>query len=118
TSVVFAGISRTSSVATGGAELEDFLSDTATVIPGLPYIITVKGHTNGNWTHHIRVYVDWNNNHVFTDTGESYDIGLLTNSTGADAVSVSDTIIAPLNASLGNTRMRVIKKQGSAINNR
>jgi len=116
TSVQFAGINRTSPAAIGAPALEDFLTDTGKIIPGLPYIITLKGNTNGNWVSHFRVFIDWDQDNVF-GSGESYDARTVYNSTGTDATYTDDTIEAPLNAKLGITRMRIVKKQGSALTN-
>lgn len=116
TSVQFAGINRTSSATIGGPSLENFLTDTGKVIPGLPYIITLKGNTNGGWSNHYRVFIDWDQDNVFTSS-ESYDAHTVTTSTGTDAEYTDDTIEAPLNAKLGYTRMRIVKKQGTALTN-
>jgi len=110
TSVVFAGINRTSSAANGAA-LENFLTDTGRIIPGLPYIITLKGNS-GVGVDGYRVWIDWNQDNQFNNSDERYDAGEIVYSNGTDAISTSDTIIAPLNAQLGTTRMRIVKKAG------
>ena len=110
TSVVFSNINNTSSNATGGTAHEDFLSIIGNVTAGNSYLMTVKGNTDGNYTDNIRVFIDWNNNNLFTDAGESFDIGTITNSTGLDAVNASATIVIPVGQGAGNVRMRVTKK--------
>jgi len=112
TLVNFAGINNSTdpTIGTVNPAHEDFTSMIGNVFTGSTYGITLKGNTDGNFTTKLRVYIDWNQNNVFTDTGESYDIGTILNSTGQDAVQLTGTILVPTNASAGNTRMRVIKK--------
>ncbi|RKS02478.1 T9SS type A sorting domain-containing protein [Flavobacterium sp. 102] len=116
TLVNFAGINNTSSALVGannGTTIiahEDYTAITGNVFSGSTYPITLKGNTDGNYTTYLRVFIDWNQNNDFTDAGESYDIGTIVNSTGADAVELVGSITAPGNALAGNTRMRVIKK--------
>jgi hypothetical protein len=112
TLVQFAGINNTSPATLGnGGGLTDFLAISGSVVAGsATNAITVKGNTDGNFQTNIRVYVDWNKNNLFTDAGESYDIGLITNSSGTDAISVTGNISVPSGATIGATRMRVIKR--------
>jgi len=111
--VQFAGINNESLATTGSVSpaQEDFTAlATAQVALGQPYTLTVKGNTNGNFTHQIVAYVDWNKNNSFEDQGETYTLGALVNSTGTDAVEVTGTITVPADALLGVTKMRVTKK--------
>jgi len=114
--VQFAGI-RNESLAEAGSvspSHEDFTSlPPAEVALGQEYTITVKGTTNGNFTHKVVAYADWNKNNSFEDEGEMYTIGTLVNSTGTDATEVAGTIAIPVNAPLGVTKLRVIKKLNS-----
>ena len=116
TLVNFAGINNTTSALVGldnGTTiiaLEDYTSTIGNVTAGSSYPITLKGNTDGGFTTYLRVYVDWNQNNDFTDVGESYDIGTITNSTGTDAIQLVGNIQVPTTALTGNTRMRVIKR--------
>ena len=113
TLVNFAGINNTSDAAAGttaNPPHEDFTAVTGNVYTGSTYQITLKGNTDGNYTTKLRVYIDWNQNNDFTDAGESYDIGDITNSTGVDAVQLVGNIVVPTTALVGTTRMRVIKR--------
>jgi hypothetical protein len=116
TLVDFAGINNSSSALVGtsnGTTIiahEDYTAIVGNVTAGSTYPITLKGNTDGNYTTKLRVYIDWNQNNVFTDSGESYDIGDIINSTGADAVQLVGNIAVPGTALGGNTRMRVIKR--------
>ncbi len=111
TSVQFAGITNTSPAAIGGTALENFTAMTGTVLAGSSYPITLKGNADGTtFINYYRVYIDWNQNNLFTDAGESYDIGTITGSTGVDALFVTSNIAVPSTALAGNTRMRVMKR--------
>lgn len=113
TKVQFAGINNASPATTGGDALQNFLSLTAAVQQTGSYTITVEGNSDGPYTNFYRVFFDWNQNNDFTDPGEMYEIGSISNSTGLDGQTASASISVPLSALVGNTRMRVIKKYGT-----
>ncbi|MEO7199569.1 MAG: S8 family serine peptidase, partial [Dokdonella sp.] len=109
--VLFSNISNPSSATIGGSPaLENFTGIIGSVDPGATYSMAVEGNTSGNYTTKIKVYVDWNQNGVFTDPGESHVIGDLTNSTGADGKQAVANIVVPATAMAGQTRMRVTKR--------
>jgi hypothetical protein len=117
TLVNFAGINNTTSALVGqhdGTTIiahEDYTAITGNVLSGSTYPITLKGNTDGAfYTTYLRVYADWNQNGVFTDAGESYDVGTITGSNGTDAIELVGSITVPGNALAGNTRMRVLKR--------
>ncbi len=116
TLVNFAGINNSSSALVGQADgstiiaHENYTSIVGTVAAGGSYPITVKGNTDGNYTDKVRVFADWNQDGDFDDSGESYDVGNIVNSTGTDTVQLDGIIAVPSTATLGNTRMRVIKR--------
>lgn len=110
TLVQFAGINNTSPAAIGGPAIQDFTAITGNVTAGVSYPITLKGNSDGSYTNYFRVYIDWNQNNVFTDAGESYDIGTIVGSTGVDAIVLNGNIAVPLTALGGSARMRVMKR--------
>lgn len=105
--------------------------DEATVVPGSTNVISVKGNTGGQVESRVVVYIDWNQNGVLNDAGETYftsfniseqliigaaippattvlgSLGLPTD------VASSNNIVVPLTALLGNTRMRIRKQFGT-----
>ncbi|MBP6432793.1 MAG: T9SS type A sorting domain-containing protein [Ferruginibacter sp.] len=98
----------------GTPENEDFTYLVAQRIsPGRSFDITVRGNTNGNYTNYISVFVDWNEDYDFLDANENFNIGTITNSTGADAIEVIGTITVPVGTPLGFKRLRVTKRWGS-----
>lgn len=108
TLVSFAGISNASSPSVGGAvQSENYTSISTNVVPGSTYPIVVKGNTDGNWSYYVTVYFDWNRDNDFLDANELQNVGIITNSTGVDAIQASTNITVPPNAVAGTTRMRV-----------
>ncbi|HET9048340.1 MAG TPA: GEVED domain-containing protein [Chiayiivirga sp.] len=113
--VVFTGIDNASSPDVGASPaLEDFRAVPGGVVSlGGVYSIAVEGNTDGAYTAKLRVFVDWNRNGVFTDAGESFNLSDLVNTTGADGQQAVGEIAVPAGATLGDARMRVIKKFSS-----
>lgn len=90
--------------------LIDFTSTTGfAVSPGQTYSLKVYGNTYGNFDTDIVAFIDWNNNGVLDDSGETYPIGTLTNSTGSDGIFVDLDITVPTTATVGTTRVRITK---------
>lgn len=111
TLVQFAGIDNSTTATLGVAASpghENFTSMTGNVMAGLSYPITLNGNTDGNFTNYFRVYVDWNQNGVFTDPGESHNIGTIYANNGSGTPLIG-SIAVPPSAAEGTTRMRVMK---------
>ena len=116
TSVKFAGIVNASSNATTSPAHENFTYKIGNVSKGSSHMITLKGNTVGDFTNAFVVFIDWNQNGVFTDAGEVYPITqMLINSTGIDNKEVTQMLAVPGNALTGMTRMR-IKKVLASVN--
>lgn len=110
TNVTFAGINNTTSATINGTPANEVFCDVATVIQGQTYSFSAQGNTAGNFNNYIRVYIDFNQNGAFeTIPTEEFNIGIITNSTGTDAIAAINNISVPAGAALGYTRMRVIK---------
>lgn len=89
---------------------EDFTAITTSVAQNSIHNLTVSVDTDGGYTVHTIVWIDWNQNYDFSDPGETYDLGS-TNVDGAIAPATSITV--PAGATLGTTRMRVSTKYNS-----
>ncbi len=117
TLVEFEEISNaTSATVNGTPNLENFTNMAASVIAGNTYSITVNGNTNGSYTNNFYVYIDWNQNGVFTDPGETYSIGSINSNNGSGTPLTYTNILVPSTALNGNTRMRVLKKFSATTN--
>ncbi|MES2588159.1 MAG: GEVED domain-containing protein [Bacteroidota bacterium] len=110
TNVTFLGVNNTTSGTVNGTPShEDFTSlgcTTNDVQQGNTFSLSVSGNTDGNFTDFIRVFLDWNQDGDFNDTGESFDLGSITNCTSCAVIT---NILVPCNATLGLTKMRVFK---------
>lgn len=108
TLVDFAGVSNVSP-ADSTEEHEDFTTMTANVSQGTSYPISIEGYTGGDYDDYVTVYIDWNQNMDYSDAGETYEIGFLSNTTGEDGNQLAGSIAVPADALTGTTRMRVLK---------
>lgn len=115
TRVIFADIDNSSDPAST-LGYEDFTSIIGNVSPGDTQSIALEGYTGGPYTNYFTVWVDWNINGTF-ETGEMYQIGSITNSTGTDGQQATGSITIPDDATVGTTRMRVIKNYASSPTN-
>ncbi|WP_223606644.1 choice-of-anchor J domain-containing protein [Chryseobacterium sp. OSA05B] len=118
TSVQLRNMTNTSSELLTSPTHENFINKNVSVEQGGTYPITFKGNTDGNNSNRFIVYVDWNQDGDFVDTGEVFfgtaaTIVSLVNSTGVDTKTATGNIVVPATATLGKTRMRVKKTYGS-----
>ena len=89
---------------------ENFTTIQGTMRAGNSYPVALEGNTNGNLENRFVVFIDWNQNDILDDAGEVYEITeALFNSTGADGQQATGTIVVPIDAMIGTTRMRVKK---------
>ena len=108
TNIEFAGISNTSD-AGSTAPNEYFLDAEATVSQNGTFPITLEGFTGGDFNTSWVVFIDWNQDFEFNNEDERYEIGYIQNSTGTDGMQLTGSITVPADATLGATRMRVLK---------
>ena len=115
TLVQVAGINNPSSNTIGGTPShQDFCEIVGEMQVGQTYEIVLKGNTAGNYGNYFTVFIDWNQNAILNNIGEVFNIeSPLTNSTGIDDLQITAQITVPDNATLGQTRMRVIKVFGN-----
>ena len=73
------------------------------VEPEQTYTLYVTFYSEGIWTEHVRVWIDWNQDEIF-GSDESYYLG-----SGVDATLAYD-ITVPQDADYGETRLRVIEQ--------
>jgi len=102
TAVNFNTINNTSN---GNPAVTDFTAISTTVERGVPYQLSVKVNTDGNYTVNAKAWIDWNQNSVF-DIAEEYNLGSALN-TSNGITSITPSVTVPLTAVLGTTYMRV-----------
>lgn len=114
TSVIFGDISKTSPFQSGTTPTyEDFTSSSTEVELGQVYPISVKGPSS-TFPSDVVVFIDFNQNGSFDDSGESFFIGRLAAANPANALTITENITIPANAVLGTTRMRILKNTNIA----
>ncbi|MFB9090022.1 GEVED domain-containing protein, partial [Flavobacterium paronense] len=117
TGVSFSNMTNTTSNAATSA-YTNYTSLVATVTQGFTYSgstgLNVYINTGGAYTNYQTVYIDWNQNGVFTDSGETYALGTVNTVTNGVSSLCPLSITVPIGAIIGNTRMRVQTKYSSA----
>lgn len=74
---------------------------------GSSYDLTVYVNTDGNFQTGTVVWIDWNQDCVFDDTGEEYNLGVAQNVANGQPDGSPLSIVVPSDAVIGNTVMRV-----------
>lgn len=92
---------------------EDFTNLTATVQTGGSYDLSVNLETDGSYTIHSLVWIDWNQDGDFDDSNEEYDLGDANNVSNGPTSLSPLSITVPATAAVGNTRMRVTARYNS-----
>ncbi len=86
-----------------GTGYEDFTAISTEVQRGQTQTISVSFDTDG-YQDHVYVFIDWNQNFVFDNDTERYDLGEHTD----DQATATLDITIPADATFGSTRMRVV----------
>lgn len=104
--VKFGTINNTS---TGTAGYENFTSVSTNVTRGSAYMISITPvWTSTKYNEAFAVYIDYNNDGDFTDSGEK-----VWTKSGSTTSPVTGSITIPSSATLGTTRMRVMMQYNS-----
>src|SRR5690606_25659318 len=104
------GINNSTGMGPGGSNpVIDYTTQTASVIQGLTYPISI-GFQYGGIGLYFDVFIDWDNNGTLTDPGEVYNMG-----GPFSSGPVTGNIVVPINAVPGTTRMRVVMRTGTSF---
>jgi GEVED domain/Pregnancy-associated plasma protein-A/Fibronectin type III domain/Secretion system C-terminal sorting domain len=104
--VSLSGLTRTSGKDAGYIY---YTAASANVTAGSSYSLGYSAaFTSTAFTEYWRVYIDWNQNGVFTDAGEQ-----IISVSSSSSANLSSSITVPTTAKNGTTRMRVIMKYGA-----
>ena len=109
TNVSFSSVNNSS---TNTLVYNDYTSLTGNISQGTPMSISVKTST-GKKTYNIKIWIDWNSDGDFIDSGEEMFVGSVYSTT------INGTINVPATATVGSHRMRVgiTQGQGQGANN-
>lgn len=91
------------------AGYSDYTAQTTDVNRESSYNLTVNVNTDGNYTCHTFVWIDWNQNCVF-DANEAYDLGTAFGTPNGPTSDSPFNVVVPVDAALGTTTMRVTTK--------
>ncbi|MBV1889228.1 MAG: choice-of-anchor D domain-containing protein, partial [Proteobacteria bacterium] len=91
-------------------DYSDFTGISTTVTQSSSYNLTVNVNTDGNYTLHTFVWIDWNQDADFLDAGESFDLGTAINVANGATSASPYSITIPGTSTTGTTRMRVSTK--------
>jgi hypothetical protein len=95
--------------ATGqGSGYDDFTDQSTSIVRGESQDLTININTAGDWSVYSYVWIDWNRDGDFDDANETYDLGFTDDETDGPTSNSALTITAPIDAEVGNTRMRVV----------
>ena len=91
----------------------DYTDISTTVKPDEVHDLTVQVNTDGNYTVHTLVWIDWNQDCDFDDDNEEYDLGTANNAPDIATTLSPLSVTIPSDALLGSTTMRVSTKYNS-----
>jgi hypothetical protein len=86
---------------------QDYTSQSTDVMAGSSHNITVNLNTDGDYWVYSMVWIDWNQDMDFDDSGEAFDLGSVRNVSNGATSNSPYSISVPASAALGATRMRV-----------
>ncbi len=92
----------------GSTSYSDFTSVSTEFTPGATYPVSVSVTVNGAWVQHCFIWIDWNNNCSFTDTGEAIDLGQTPGTSGTHILTGNITV--PANQPPGTYRIRIAER--------
>lgn len=113
TNVTLNTINNTSAKPSG---YSDYTATSTNLTAGLTYTLSVNVNTAGNFEVDGYAWIDFNKNGLFTDAGESFNLGSTTNVANGVLFSCPLSITVPANAVLGTTRMRITASYDLGIN--
>ena len=104
TRVVFGSINNSDGPAKDKG-YEDFTSMSTNVSQSSSENLTVSVNTDGNYRIDVVAWIDWNQDGDFSDSGETFDIGNISNV--PNGALPAKAIAVPADAKVGSTRMRI-----------
>jgi hypothetical protein len=113
TNVILNTINNSSAKPSG---YSDYTAISTNLTAGLTYPLSVNVNTAGNYEVDGYAWIDFNKNGLFTDAGESFNLGSATNVANGVLFSCPLSITIPANAVLGTTRMRITASYDLGIN--
>jgi len=108
TSITLVNFGDINNVTGQGSGYDDFTSQTTSIARGESENLTINLNTDGDFRVYSYAWIDWNRDGDFDDIGETYDLGEAVNTPDGPTSNSPLTITAPIDANLGDTRLRVL----------
>jgi len=113
TSTTYVGLNTISTTSAKPGGYSDYTASSTELEIGGVYQLNIRVNTDGNYTTNTIVWIDWNQDCDFDDSGEEFDLGEAQNQSDSLTDLSPLTIDVPIDALLGNTIMRVSTKYSS-----
>lgn len=110
TSITLVNFGSINNVTAQGSGYDDFTAQSTAIRRGESETLTVNINTDGNFNVYSYAWIDWNQDGDFNDAGELYDLGNVTNTPDGPTSNSPLSITVPIDAALGDTRMRVLSQ--------
>ncbi|WP_461589275.1 choice-of-anchor J domain-containing protein [Winogradskyella sp.] len=108
TSITLVNFGSINNVTGQGSGYDDFTTQSTSITQGNSEDLTVQLNTDGDVTIYSYAWIDWNQDGDFDDAGETYDLGFAENTADGPTSNSALAITAPIDAELGDTRLRVL----------
>jgi len=115
TRVIFNTINNVTLAASADDPYQDFTAISTDIERNSSHDLTVHVNTNGDFPYVISAWIDWNQNCTFDDN-EKYNLGTALNDVDVATTDSPYTIMAPADAVLGTTTMRIMMKNEQIAN--
>jgi hypothetical protein len=110
TTLVSFGAINNNTVVDDGAAYHDYTTQSTSIEIGASEDLIINVDTDGEFFVYSYVWIDWNRDGDFDDTGETYDLGFANDTDNGPTSNSPFTITAPNDAALGDTRLRVVSQ--------
>jgi hypothetical protein len=110
TAITLVNFGAINNVTGEGSPYNDFTDQSTSIVRGESQDLTINLDTDGNYTVYSYVWIDWNRDGDFDDANETFDLGFTDDEIDGPTSNSALTITAPIDAELGNTRMRVVSQ--------
>jgi hypothetical protein len=113
-----ASLVGTQGTATGSANLyANYTANSPAIVTtgdSIPFSVSINQCNNGAYDNQAMLFIDWNRDGDFDELDETVYISPFVNTTGTTTYTTS--VVVPLTASIGLTRMRVISTENNSAN--
>lgn len=110
TSTTLVNFNSINNVSAKPSGYSDYTSISTSVNRNNSYDLSVNVNTDGSYTTNTKVWIDWNQDCNFNNTGEEFNLGDATSTSNGATGNSPFSILIPVDAALGNTTMRVSTK--------